>query len=155
MTKWTRKPAHERFFLSYEPEPNTGCWIWTGHLNKSGYGLFRLNGKQHKAHRAAFMMYCGDIQDGMFVCHTCDTPSCVNPRHLFVGTHEENMLDMKKKGRGNGAKGESHPKAKLTIPQVIEIRRDTRLQREIASDYGVTQGVISSIKRGDIWKSAY
>lgn len=81
-----------------------GCWIWQGGKNKDGYGAATVNGKYINAHRLSFKLNIGEIPKGMFVCHTCDTPSCINPEHLFLGTHEDNMKDMKKKGRNHQTK---------------------------------------------------
>ena len=75
------------------------CWTWTASCNKWGYGQFRLNGRCVLAHRAAYVFEHGPIPDGLFVMHLCDNPPCVNPAHLTLGTHTDNMADMKAKGR--------------------------------------------------------
>lgn len=94
------------------PEPNTGCWLWTKALDEKGYGHFSINSKHHKAHRAAYQVYNGDIPKGLSVCHSCDIRSCVNPHHLYLGTHKENMQDMVNKKRS--AYGERSAQSKLT-----------------------------------------
>lgn len=85
----------EEFEKRIERIPESGCWIWLGGLQPSGYGIFRRT----RAHRLAWELYKGEIPDGKSVCHRCDIPSCVNPEHLFIGTQQENMVDAFKKGR--------------------------------------------------------
>lgn len=95
-------PLVARFGRHVCPEPNTGCWLWTGAHSERGYGQIqggRRGGRVVLAHRFAWATANGPIPKGFFVCHRCDTPSCVNPDHLFLGTHDENMRDMARKGR--------------------------------------------------------
>ena len=76
----------------------TGCWEWQGVMHHSGYGCFKDKGKFAYTHRASYEAFKGPI-NGLYVCHRCDNPRCIHPDHLFLGTHEENMADMKAKGR--------------------------------------------------------
>lgn len=92
-------------FLEYmgTPDPKTGCWLWKGQINSAGYGVLWM-GKEHKpvfvgAHRYSYEHFVGPIPDGMFVCHSCDNPPCMNPAHLWLGTAAENVQDKMDKGR--------------------------------------------------------
>ena len=161
------KPAIERFEASYIPEPNTGCWLWVGTLRGSNlYGVIKSNGKSTAAHRYSYETFKGQIPEGFVVCHHCDTPSCVNPNHLFIGTQADNEADKVRKGRQSkgerhcaalshlNRKGENSPRAKLTWKIVDEIRKDARPQRIIASLYNVSQTVISNIKLNKTWSQS-
>jgi hypothetical protein len=77
-----------------------GCWEWQGHLNTAGYGYFILKRKTYPAHRFSVELANGEITNGLHVCHKCGNPRCVRPDHLFLGTHADNMRDMRQKGRG-------------------------------------------------------
>ena len=149
----------DRFEDKYEDVTESGCWIWIAYSLPNGYGRFGLNGKTELAHRASYMLHKGDIPEGFHVCHTCDTPSCVNPDHLFLGTPKDNMQDCKKKGRMNNGnpKGESNGKSKLTENDVFEIRdlleNSPYSQAKIAEIYEVYYTAISKIKYKRTWRS--
>jgi len=86
---------------NYEPVTESGCWIWMGSTTQKGYGDIKYDKKHHRAHRLSYELHNGAIEDGLMVCHSCDTPSCINPEHLFMGTAQDNTDDMVKKGRQN------------------------------------------------------
>lgn len=94
-----RKPIKERFEERYIPVPESGCWIWTGHIRTNGYGAMSIKSKLQYAHRISWELHNGPIPEGLFVLHKCDNPPCVNPDHLFIGTQKDNLQDAFKKGR--------------------------------------------------------
>jgi hypothetical protein len=120
---YERDPIEIRFKSKYKVDLNTDCWNWTASKDDCGYGYFLKDGRPHRAHRISYEFHKGPIPEGIEVCHTCDNPPCVNPDHLFLGTHKVNMGDMVNKGRSKGTPGEAHNKAKLTDEKVLEIRR--------------------------------
>lgn len=79
-----------------------GCWIWQGHLNPKGYGKITIDGKTERVNRIAWLVFNGSIPDGLYVLHTCDSPACFNPDHLFLGDNLDNRLDRILKGRPAG-----------------------------------------------------
>ncbi len=142
-----------RFDAKWIPEPYSGCWLWTAAKSPRGYGMIGAGGRLDgtlRAHRVSWILHRGEIPEGKEVCHQCDTPLCVNPDHLFLGSHEENMHDAVKKGRTS--RGEQRPSAKLTEDQVREIRASTETQTEIAIRYGICQQHISDVKSGRKWR---
>lgn len=126
------------------------CWIWTGAKNNAGYGNFRYNGKYLNSHRVSYLLFKGHIPPKMFVCHTCDNPSCVNPKHLFIGTPQDNDDDKVAKGRQ--IKGSKHKYSKLKESDIPKIRKDKRSHQSIANTYNVSRRLIGMIKEGTIWK---
>jgi len=128
------------------------CWPWLGLRLASGYGRFAFRRKILLAHRYVWRVTHGAIPAGKFVLHRCDNPPCCNPAHLFLGNHDVNMSDMKHKGRA--CHGTVHWSAKLTPGKVREIRRRLRdgdVQVVVAKRFGVTQHLVSMIKRRLVW----
>lgn len=128
--------------------PIGACWLWTGIITRKGYGRLKWRGKCCPAHRLSWENAHGEVPEGMHVCHRCDVRRCVNPSHLFLGSHQENMEDMAAKGRAGRTFGEMHPNCRLTDAQVVAIRSDKRRQRIIAADFGIGQQQVSRIKAG-------
>lgn len=159
--------VRERFDSKFIPEPTTGCWLWTAAVTSQCYGRFSVGRKTLRAHRVAYELYIGIIPDGLHVLHKCDQPPCVNPEHLFLGTHADNTADMCAKGRQarvrgdtNGTRlhpervvrGESHHSAKLTEEQVRAIRAAEGLSHQCLADaYGVSRPHISYIRSSKKW----
>jgi hypothetical protein len=94
-----RKTDPKKFKSNYVVDAKTGCWMWIGGVESHGYGRMSFNGKRYKAHQLSWILNRGEIPKGMCVCHHCDTPGCVNPDHLFLGTMADNMRDKVAKGR--------------------------------------------------------
>ena len=154
---WTpRRPtAHERFTAKVKPDPNTGCHLWTGAMNNRGYARFCAGGRLMGAHRFAYETFVGPIPDGMHVLHRCDTPRCVNPKHLFLGTDLDNARDRDAKGRHVPLPGELHGRAKLTAEDVLAIRARAaagEMHAALGREYGVHQSNISKIVIRENWR---
>lgn len=144
---------HARLEDRFIPEPNTGCWLWTSTVTRKGYGIFHVSGRKQKAHRVSWKLYVGPIPDGLCVLHRCDTPSCVNPAHLFLGTHADNVADMDKKGRRNAARGEANGHAKLSAADVLDILESGSVMGiTLAQKYNVSSSLISQIRSGNKWR---
>lgn len=129
------------------------CWLWTACVVNFGYGKLGLNtGENIYAHRLSYEIYKGKIPDGMCVCHTCDVPRCVNPDHLFLGTIQDNLIDMHKKGRG--PVGQLHGGAKLKESDVIDILEllKTKSAYRVAKMYGMSNKAIQHIRSGKTWR---
>ena len=126
---------------------DTGCHEWTAAVSEWGYGRWKQG---IYAHRYAWERANGPIPQGLEVCHHCDNPACVRLDHLFLGTRQDNAADMARKKRA--PYGEIHHAAKLTEADVRSIRADTRLQREVADDYGITISNVHRIQARKTWK---
>jgi hypothetical protein len=154
-----RKPIEQRFWRHVDIRGEDECWRWIGGRNQDGYGAFGIwvdenTSKTFRAHRIAYELTKGPIPEGLFVCHTCDNPPCCNPRHLFLGTNSDNLVDMHRKGRARHPTGEENGWAKLTWAEVDEIRtliRNNIPKREIARRFGVSEKTIYLIAQGRRW----
>jgi hypothetical protein len=149
-------PPEDRFWinvlmgLSYE-----SCWNWIGYKTIDGYGRFRgYNNKKILAHRFSWKLHYDNIPKDLFVLHHCDNPACVNPRHLFLGTHQDNANDSKRKNRRFRARGEISSLSKLTTQNVLDIRqRSWNGERncDLAKEYNVDPSTIYSILKRKTW----
>jgi len=142
-------------FLPKINKQNTTCWEWKAALNKWGYGIFYHHNKMRGAHRVSYEHFIGNIENDLCVLHKCDNPKCVNPNHLFLGTHQDNSDDKHQKKRGNNVKGEQHPNAKLTNENVAEIKASLKHrgdQARLARKFSVDKNVIHLIWKGIAWK---
>jgi len=135
-------------FLAYVFDKSSNeCWEWVGGVNSLGYGRFALNGKTYLTHRIAFYLEYNIDPGDLLVCHHCDNPPCCNPKHLFLGTKQDNAQDAARKGLKSN---------KLTNENVREIRRLLCLsvpQIDIAKKFSVSATTISEIKTGRTWSS--
>lgn len=130
--------------------PGCGCWIWTGALTSWGYGKIGAGKKTQRAHRVSWELFIGPIPDDMNVLHRCDTPSCINPDHLFLGTFKDNTQDCIRKGR---FRTDIEPTKEIE-ERVRKIRSMRYLKaRFVAFMFGVHENTIRRIWSGDRWKS--
>lgn len=149
----------DRFWNKVKILKENDCWEWKYCKDKDGYGGFELtHGNKQRAHRVSWELNYGPIPANLFVLHHCDNPSCVNPKHLFLGSASDNNKDCKNKGRarGGGVKGEKNKMAKLTEKQVIEIREKYIPYKystyQLAKEYGMHASQIHKIVRNENWK---
>lgn len=129
-----------------------GCWLWTGCTKQFDYGVVRAKRKNYLAHRLAYEIFKNELPGNKYVCHSCDTPRCINPDHLFLGTQTENMFDAKTKKRMKS--GEDHYSTKLSKKDVEEIRVLVGMkfsQRKLAKLFSVSQSCIGQIARKQRW----
>lgn len=147
------------------------CLMWPRATDEHGRGRIWHDGKLMLAHRWAWEQMREPIPADKLLCHHCDNPGCINPHHLYIGTHADNMRDMKERGRTTAARypalarelgrrrgsanvhtrGEGNPKAKLTREQAMAIRSDGRPTKAVAATYGVDRTTVQRIRRGALW----
>lgn len=125
------------------------CWLWTGQINRDGYGVFSPGNK--RAHRMSYQLFNGPVDTNFFVLHKCDVRNCVNPAHLFLGTAADNVRDKILKNRSNNIRGEKVKGSKLTEKQVLEIRNANEDWIILATRYGVSVWTINNIKTHKTW----
>lgn len=143
----------ERFRASYFVHPIRKCWIWTRARSAKGYGSMFIGGRYVSAHRASYILHRGPISDpGLYVCHRCDTPSCVNPDHLFLGTPRDNTNDRRAKGRSGDLRGERNGRARLTPSDVAKLRASSEPTASLALTFGISVAQVRRIRTGLQWR---
>lgn len=152
------KSLWDRFHDKFVPDPNSGCWLWTGAVKELGYGVIGLGHREDgtaKAHRVAYQLYKGDIPQGMNVLHSCDLPCCVNPAHLRLGTLSDNSRDCVSRGRHKipNNRGERATWAKLNAEKVAQIKKRELAGTAYAKLYGVSKSTIYQIWSGRNWST--
>ena len=165
-SKISTKSFQDKFWSNVAPPDKNGCQKWLGASylcfshDRKGRRYSKPNsvrprvtvgGRSHMDYRVSWMLKHGQIPKGMFICHHCDNTMCVNVDHLFMGTHQDNMDDMKKKGRQGYHKGEAHGMHKLTEEQVETIYTSIEMGRTLAKQFGVDEAVITRIRQRKIW----
>lgn len=134
--------------LLHNVEQRGECWIWKLSTIGKGYGQLWWNGARWTAHRASYFCFNGDPGD-QCVLHRCDTPACINPEHLFLGTLADNNADMREKGRD--ARGAKNGAAKLSRAQASAIRAATGSCKAVGKQFGVSAATVSLIRNGKRW----
>lgn len=145
--------AIERLENKSIPEPNSGCWLWLAGLDTHGYGSLSIGRTKVLAHRLSFATHKGPIPSGAYVLHTCDNRACINPDHLWLGTHADNMRDMAAKRRNVTYPGTSNVNAKLTPDVARAIFADPRRSGQISRQYGICPSTVRRIKTGRLWRA--
>jgi len=147
----------EKFWSYVNKGPKDECWIWQGPINSTGYGYWGLQGAKWLAHRLSYILAnkLESLSPDICVCHKCDTPRCVNPNHLFLGSKKENWDDMRAKGRNSNGKGDHSGMARLSSPMVIEARKlyatGNYSHQKLAEMFGVSKSSMNKAIRGDTW----
>lgn len=135
-----------------EQDPNSGCWLWARATSSTGYGFIAYNGGQTTAHRAMLGLTLGrKLGRHEFACHRCDTPACIRPDHLFVGSNQDNTADSVAKGRRFHCRGETNPRAKISEATALEIKRSPLPARAVAAGVGVSLWSVYAIRSGRVW----
>ncbi|MES2409010.1 MAG: HNH endonuclease signature motif containing protein [Patescibacteria group bacterium] len=147
-------------FSDYDAK--TECWNWIGAKNGSNYGQMGMINSEKKfktmlAHRISYQEFIGEIPCGLFICHKCDNPSCVNPEHLFCGSHQDNIDDRERKGRNGTVLGEKNPNCKHSKSDILEIRslyKSGISSRKLAKMFGYKghQNILRIVS-GKSWKN--
>lgn len=153
-------PIEERFWNKVEMIPFHPCWEWVGSKDKIwGYGMIGgglRTSKNQAAHRYSWELHNNaKIPEGLIICHNCDNPGCVNPAHLFLGTHTDNMRDMVNKGREADNRGDKNPNCKISFEIAEKIRNEYYVglipRKDLAIKYGLHRSYIWLITQQKAW----
>jgi hypothetical protein len=133
-------PPDQRFWKFANKGNPDECWNWSGQRDKDGYGCFRFStAKPMRAHRYSFELHGGQPQDGLFVCHKCDNPSCVNPNHLYLGSQSDNMKDRHRAGK---------TPFRISIETVKAIKASAETGAVLAKRYNISESQVHNIRHG-------
>lgn len=153
--KRTWEQLKYEFIRLCEKNNETDCWNWTGSKCTKGYGMIFFR-RRFASHRLSYLLFVGKIPDGMFVCHHCDNPSCVNPAHLFLGTAKDNIQDAIKKNRlCIGERNHMTVLSNKQVKQIFSLAQSGLSQTKIAEKFGVGQPHISKILNNKRRKYVY
>ena len=141
-----------RFWSKIDIKNDNECWDYKGGKQHFGYGQFWFEGKTIGAHKFSYQLHHGSIPKDMCVCHSCDNPTCVNPKHLWLGTKGENNKDRSNKKRSADRKGELCPTVKLKEYQAIAIKYSNKKNFLLAKQYNISQQTVCDIKKGKRWR---
>jgi len=148
-TSWLRTPIEKRLAAKSHRDPG-GCLLWDGPTTVYGYGVISYEKRLQPVHRVAWQITNGPIPNGLHVCHTCDVRNCIEPSHLWLGTHQDNVDDRVAKGRSKGNRDSGY--MKLTDEQVAAIRADPRSPWYLSPIYGISYEHLRRIKKGEVRK---
>jgi DNA-binding CsgD family transcriptional regulator len=142
----TIKQGAIKKITNYKTNSETGCWEWLGTLSESGYGQVCINNVIYPSHRVSYSLFVEDIPKEMYVCHSCDNRKCINPKHLWLGTHQDNMNDMKNKNRSNGKRRNITEKEIEEIKTLYKTGKYTN--KQLAKMLNMSIGAVSKYTRG-------
>lgn len=146
--------TEEDFWIKVKKDILTDCWIWQAGKFNDGYGHFKIKNREWRAHRFAYFLIYGEISKNAHICHKCDVKLCVNPNHLFSGSHSDNMNDRLIKNLVKMPKGEKHHNARLKKSDVLYIRskEGTIEAIKLAKKYKISEKYVRKLWRKGTWR---
>jgi hypothetical protein len=157
MKKIREEDRLNHFLSKVDIRSKDECWEWQGSFRTNGYGSYCIKRKEYNASRASWILHFGAIPNNIEVCHKCDNRKCVNPNHLFLGTHKENMYDAIKKGRVNNPPvnyGKDNTSTKLSenkVKTIFRLHRKGITKAELSRKFGVTKQAICLVLNRTNW----